>query len=75
MKLLAYRVAHAHVQLARLQRWWRRSRQEMVACRRVLCRLWEQEVDRRIDAEVFELRKQGPKGLGVLENQPLSGVV
>lgn len=53
MKLLAYRVAHAHVQLARLQRWWRRRRREMAACRRVMCRLWEQEVDRRVDAKVL----------------------
>ena len=53
MKLLAYRVAHAHVQLARLQRWWRRTRREMSACRLVLIRLWEKEVDRRVDAKVY----------------------
>ncbi len=52
VKLLAYRVAYAHVQLARLQRWWRQRMQEMEACRRVMCRLWEQEVDRRVEAKV-----------------------
>ena len=52
VKLLAYRVAHAHVQLARLQRWWKRTRRELSACRLVLIRLWEKEVDRRVDAKV-----------------------
>ncbi|CAB1105897.1 unnamed protein product [Ectocarpus sp. CCAP 1310/34] len=51
VKLLAWRVAHAHVQLARLQRWWRRRQQEMAACRRVMCRLWEKEVSRRVDVK------------------------
>lgn len=52
MKLLAHRVAHAHVQLAKVQRWWKRRRRELAACRVVLCRLWEQEVDRRVGAKV-----------------------
>ncbi|CAM9739958.1 unnamed protein product [Ectocarpus sp. 6 AP-2014] len=55
VKLLAWRVAHAHVQLARLQRWWRRRQQEMAACRRVMCRLWEKEVSRRVDSKVDEI--------------------
>ncbi|CAM9345411.1 unnamed protein product, partial [Ectocarpus fasciculatus] len=55
VKLLAWRVAHAHVQLARLQRWWRRRQQEMAACRHVMCRLWEKEVSRRVDAKVDEI--------------------
>eukprot|EP00904_Undaria_pinnatifida_P000434 jgi/Undpi1/10391/HiC_scaffold_29.g12841.m1 len=55
VKLLAYRVAHAHVQLARLQRWWKRTRRELSACRLVLIRLWEKEVDRRVDAKVDEV--------------------
>ncbi|CAM9167777.1 unnamed protein product [Ectocarpus sp. 13 AM-2016] len=55
VKLLAWRVAHAHVQLARLQRWWRRRQQEMAACRRVMCRLWEKEVSRRVDVKVDEI--------------------
>eukprot|EP00752_Nemacystus_decipiens_P008314 g7432.t1 len=65
VKLLAYRVAHAHVQLARLQRWWRRRRQEMAACRRVMCRLWEQEVDRRVEAKVDEIWRARNEGTSI----------
>lgn len=53
VKLLAYRVAHAHVQLARMQRWWRSRRLENQACRCILFKLWEKEVDKRVDAKVM----------------------
>ncbi|CAN0179147.1 unnamed protein product [Ascophyllum nodosum] len=55
VKLLAYRVARAHIQLAHIQRWWRTVRRKNEAHRRVMCRLWEQEVDRRVDDKVNEI--------------------